>query len=824
MQNDPLLDRPSQATWRALSGSETDWPSLLATLPVPAYACDVEGLITSYNPPIAAIWGRDASQTQSPDRYFGAGKWFSTTGTLIEPESCWLVEAFRSGLPPSVQDCILERTDGERVRVLVHTNLLRNSSGKVLGAVNVVIDITAHEESERTQAQLASIVESSDDAIVSKTLDGDILSWNAGAERLFGYTRQEAIGSNISLIIPPERIDEEREILQRLRRGQRIDHFETVRVSKSGQRIDISLTISPIFNRAGQIIGASKVARDITERKRAEAAQVALKDELAVQLADLRRLHEMSTRLMSTLELQPLLIEILNAATAVEGTDMGLLLMCNAEQTQLHVGASVGLSDDFLKQIEGMAADAGPYGGCMVLQRPLIIEDTEHDAAFDDLREVARATGIRAIHSTPLLTRSGKTIGVLSTHFRQPHRPDDREMRLFDMWARQAVDFIENARLYAELRETDQLKDEFLATLAHELRNPLAPLSNSLQILAMSKDLSPSVAGVREIMERQVKHLVRLVDDLLELSRITRGTIQLRKEPVALNVILNNAIEISRPVIDSYHHQLNLSLPDESLMLEADVVRLAQAFSNILDNAAKYTPEGGKIWLTARCDGAFAAISIKDTGAGIPPDMLQRVFEMFAQVDRTRRPTQGGLGIGLTLAKRLVQMHGGQIDARSHGLGRGSEFIVRLPLGPEATPVKLATSDSLSASEEPSGSIQPRKILIVDDTRAAAYILCKLLQMMGQDVESVTSGVEALEKVQQTIPDLIISDITMPEMDGYELARQIRRNPQLQGITLVALTGNNEDQDRQLSLDAGFDHHLVKPVSVKALQRLLASI
>jgi PAS domain S-box-containing protein len=678
-----------------------------------------------------------------------------------------------------------------------------------------------NEGSDEEQSLLAAIVESSQDAVIIKSLDGIILSWNAGAERLFGYRADEAIGSAITLMIPPDKLAEEKEIFERLRHGETIDHFETVRVTKEGRRIDISLSISPVRDPSGQIIGASKVARDITEQKQAQAALVALKDELSLQLADLRRLHGMSVRLSTTLDLQPILDETLRTAATIEGAEMGLLSLYDAEHDRLEIGSSLGFSEEFLKSVDRLPPLSTPWGACLQRLQPIVMEDVEADAVSVSDRDICQGAGFRAIHSTPLITREGKVAGVLSIHFRRPHCPSDREIHLVDLCARHAVAFIENARLYDELRETDRRKDEFLATLAHELRNPLAPISNALQILRLSDDLTPEVEHVRGIMERQVNHMVRLVDDLLEVSRITRGKIELRSEKVQLVSVLRSAIETSRPLIDAAGHQLAISIAPEALLVEADPVRLAQVVANLLNNAAKYTEKGGQIWLTARREGSEAAISVRDNGMGIPRNMLPRVFDMFAQMDRTLKRAQGGLGIGLALAKRLVQMQGGRIEVKSAGQGQGSEFIVRLPLSssaPElAPPADAAEAHGVS-------KLARRKILVVDDARDSAHMLGRLLEHLGQTIQVASDGPAGLAAAQAAPPDLIISDIGMPGMDGYELARRLRRLPELNQTLLVALTGYGQDSDRKEAFNAGFNFHLVKPVSFESLQMLLESL
>jgi two-component system, chemotaxis family, CheB/CheR fusion protein len=627
---------------------ELQFRHLLDKLPAAAYTCDGQGLITYFNQRAVEVWGRAPKLNDAVDRFCGSSKLFSVDGAPIAHENCWMALALKTGQEFNGQEIVIERPYGSRVNVLAHANPIHDKSGRVIGAVNVLVDISERRRAEEAQSLMAAIVESSDDAIVSKTLDGRILSWNTGAQRLFGYTPAEAIGSSITMIIPPERHDEEVDVLARLRRGERIDHYETVRVAKDGGRIDISLTISPVRDRTGRIVAASKVARDITPRKRAEATLVALN---------------------------------------------------------------------------------------------------------------------------------------------------------------------------AQLREGDRRKDEFLAVLAHELRNPLAPISNALQILRLSNELSPAGECARGIMERQVNYLVRLVDDLLEVSRITRGKVELRRELVELVAVIGSAIETSRPLIEEAGHQLAIAVSTESIVLEADPVRLAQAVTNLLNNAAKYTNPGGQIWLAVRRENDEAMISVRDNGVGISADMLPKVFKMFAQVDGTLNRAQGGLGIGLTLAKNVVELHGGRIEATSGGAGKGSEFIIHLPVAKEP---RLG----VTVNETRCGplALPRRRILVVDDQRAAVYTLATLLESMGQQVCTAFDAAHALEHARSQRPDLVISDIGMPNIDGYEFARHLRKVPGMERVTLVALTGYGQDSDRQRAKEAGFDDHLVKPVSVDSLRKLLTSL
>jgi two-component system CheB/CheR fusion protein len=498
-------------------------------------------------------------------------------------------------------------------------------------------------ETEHSAAQLAAIVESSHDAIVGKTLDGVITSWNQAAERLFGYTAQEMIGQSVLKLIPLERRPEENMILSRLRRGERIESYETERLRKDGSRIELSLTISPVRDAAGRVIGASKIARDIT---------------------------------------------------------------------------------------------------------------------------TARAT--------------------------------ERELRSRE----------------EQLRAASQRKDEFLAVLAHELRNPLAPIANTLDTLRIGGIDQGMANEMLAVAHRQLQHLVRLVDDLMEVSRITRDAIELRKELLPLQTAVQSAVEISQPLIAERRHRLEVDLQPDRLIVNGDRTRLAQIVANLLNNAAKYTPEGGRIRLQLTREGDNAVVRVSDNGAGIPPDMLTRVFEMFTRLDRALERTQGGLGIGLSLVQRLAHLHGGSVEAHSDGLGRGSEFVVRLPLATE--------KPHAVGGEKKQAELPGRRVLIADDNRDAARVLALLLRTLGQDVHVAHDGEQAFDKAKEVKPDILLLDLGMPVVSGYEAARRIRREPWGKDLVLVAVTGWGQEHDKQRTKAAGFDHHLVKPVTAAILKELLA--
>ncbi|AUX46494.1 uncharacterized protein SOCE26_080000 [Sorangium cellulosum] len=378
----------------------------------------------------------------------------------------------------------------------------------------------------------------------------------------------------------------------------------------------------------------------------------------------------------------------------------------------------------------------------------------------------------------------------------------------------------ERRRAEEALKEADRRKDEFLAILAHELRNPLAPIRTGLQTLKRSPADGPEAERTLAIMERQLGHMVRLIDDLLDVSRITRGKIDLRKERIDVATVIENAVEASRPLVEAGKHTLSVALPDEPLWLDADLTRLAQVVNNLINNAAKYTPDGGRIELSVRREGREALVVVKDSGAGISGEMLPRVFEMFAQADRTLERAHGGLGVGLTLVHRLVQMHGGTVHVESEGLNRGSTFTVRLPLldAPAKADAKPPESGRVK------GNAPGKRVLVVDDNRDGAETLALLLEIFGHSTQIAYDGPGALEAVQTFRPDVAFLDIGLPGFSGYEVARRFREDPTLRSTVLVALTGWGADEYRQKSREAGFDFHLTKPVQAAQVRDILSRV
>ncbi len=381
------------------------------------------------------------------------------------------------------------------------------------------------------------------------------------------------------------------------------------------------------------------------------------------------------------------------------------------------------------------------------------------------------------------------------------------------------TELVERRRTEATLREADRRKDEFLATLAHELRNPLAPVRNAVQILKMKGSQNTEVRWAQDVIDRQIQQMSRLIDDLLDVSRIHRDRMELRREPVELARIIHGAVETCRPFVDECGHALTVTLPEAPVRVHADVTRMSQVLSNLLNNAAKYSDRGGRIHLRAERDGESVVIAVSDGGIGIAPEMLPRIFDPFTQADRSLERTRGGLGIGLTLVKRIVEMHGGSVSASSDGDGKGSEFSVRLPIydGPSAP--------EPPESPEPAATRAPgrRRVLIVDDNLDASASLGLVLRSLGYETRAAGDGLAGFEAAAEFRPDVALLDLGMPKLNGYDLARRIRGEPWGQGMLLIAVTGWGQDQDRARSADAGFDHHLVKPIAPVDIARRLAT-
>lgn len=566
----------------------------------------------------------------------------------------------------------------------------------------------------------------------------------------------------------------------------------------------------------------------VEEKKRELETALQMRDEgqdqLEAELADAKLVHSISAALINEGVVGDFYQKLVDAAALVMRSDFATMQRFDREREALHLIAHRGFDEDAQAFWEWVPPQRPTSCGMSLNQRErVIVRDFEkwEYSAGEDLAAF-RAGGVASAQSTPLLTRNGTLVGMISTHWKCPHEPSERDLRLMDIIARQAADMIERNMAAealqaqaARLQEADRRKDEFLAMLAHELRNPLAPISSAAQILRIAAGDERRVKQSSEIISRQVKHMTALVDDLLDVSRVTRGLIEFHKVNVSIKTVINSAIEQARPLIESRNHALTTRLGSTDAVVYGDRTRLVQVLANLLNNAAKYTPQNGDITLAVEVLETHVKVSVSDNGIGIKPSLLPHVFDLFTQAERSPDRSQGGLGLGLALVKSIINLHDGQADAQSHGPGKGSAFTVTLPISD-----RIERMQAVNEKKSEARSSRPRRVTVVDDNLDAAEMLAAVLEAKGHQVAVAGNGKQALEVAGSFNPEIFILDIGLPDIDGYELARRLRTTPAFSRTTMVALTGYGQDNDRSLSKDAGFDRHFVKPVEIDALLKL----
>jgi signal transduction histidine kinase/CheY-like chemotaxis protein len=604
--------------------------------------------------------------------------------------------------------------------------------------------------------------------------------------------------------------------VQRAARGEIVNGAEVKFVFDDGRVRYIYGNAVPLRNPDGSVRGCVAAFADVTPLKEAE-------QELAGHSQRLREVAAASSRVHSATTTESVLQIATDEARRIIATHQSVSSLTINQQWAQAVNAR-SLSDKYAqwRSYDAQPDGTGIYSVVCHTNKPLRLTQAELEAhpAFRRFgKEAGEHPPLRGWLAVPFVARDGHNLGLiqLSDKLDGTDFTAEDEAILMQLATIASV-AIENAGLYEGLREADRRKDEFLATLAHELRNPLAPIRNAIELLRRADGDAGLIRQPSQVMERQVGQMVRLVDDLLDISRITRGKIQLRKERVQLAAVIQNAMEECRPLIEGQSHALTVTLPPDPIQLDGDPTRLSQVFANLLNNAAKYTERGGHIWLTGERLGGDVFVLVRDTGIGIAAEHLPRLFAMFSQAAPALERSQGGLGIGLALVRGLVELHGGGVEARSAGPGKGSEFIVRLPV------VDVQHEPQQPAADHPVAIGRKRRILAVDDNRDAADSLAIMLRTMGHEVRTAYDGLEAVQAAATFRPEVVLLDIGLPKMNGYEAARHIRGQPWGKGMALIALTGWGQDEDKRRALEAGFDHHLTKPVEAAALEKLLAGL
>jgi PAS domain S-box-containing protein len=634
-----------------LSQTEKRYRQVVYSLPAAVYTTDAEGRVTLYNEAAVALWGREPEIGK--DLWCGSYKIYRPDGTDLPLDQCPMAVTLKSGIGVRGEEIVIERPDGTQRNILPYPEPFFDASGKIVGAVNMLVDITERKRSEETARRLAAIVESSDDAIISKDLNGIIATWNESARRIFGYGAAETVGKPITILIPPERLDEETHILGSIRRGEPVHHYETIRRCKDGKLVEVSLSVSPIKTADGKVIGASKIARDITERRRAET--------------ELKKAHQ----------------EVLAASRA---------------------------------------------------------------------------------------------------------------------------------------------KDDFLATLSHELRTPLNPVLLIASDAANNRELPPRIRTDFDTIRKNVEMEARLIDDLLDLTRITRGKINLERRYLNVHRVLNDAIAHEREEMTNKGIKLDLRLNAEQQTVHADAVRLQQIFWNLLNNAVKFTPQGGSITVETSVSQNKLVIKVSDTGIGMTSEEVSRIFSAFSQglhASDGNGHRFGGLGLGLAISQKLAELHYGRIFARSEGRDKGSMFVVEFPLAPAPPkPDDENDEDSQQNSSKPQARKNGIRILLVEDHEPTRTSLARLLMHRYYEVITAASVAEARSIADTKEFHLLISDIGLPDGNGYDLMLELRKKCPVKGI---ALTGYGMEQDVARSQDAGFVAHLTKPVGIQSLEVALAA-
>jgi PAS domain S-box-containing protein len=793
----------AEAAATALSESRNLFSTTLKSIGDAVISTDNGGLISFINPVAEAITGWDRKEA--------LGKPIAEVFNIINEHTRMQVESpvamvLREGKVVGLANhTILLSRDGRSIPIDDSGAPIINEGGRLIGVVLVFRDISERKRTEGALAFAARIVESSDDAIFGKTLEGQILSWNAGAERIYGYTSEEVIGKPVSMLAPPERHDEIPAILERIKRGEPVEHLETIRVRKDGTRINVSITVSPIHDRDGQVTGASTIARDISERRRAEQERARL---LAVVESQRERVNNVVANVPGV---------VWEAWGQPDEASQRINFV--SDYVERMVGYSV---DEWLATPNFWLTIVHPEDRARAAQEAhQIFEGGKGGVSrFRWVRKDGEVITVEA-HSVVTVDEAGRPLGMRGVTMDITERVRaERERDEFLLRERAAR---------ADAEAANRAKDEFLATVSHELRTPLNAILGWAHMLRTGKFEPALEARAMETIERNAKSQAQLIEDILDVSRIVTGKLRLDVHPIDLAPVIEQAIEAVRPAAEAKSIRLQPVLDPRAGPISGDPNRIQQVVWNLLSNAVKFTPRDGRVQVRLERVNSQVEIIVSDTGQGISPEFLPHAFDRFRQADGTSTRRHGGLGLGLAIVRHLVEMHGGTVQAQSPGEGLGATFTVKLPL----IAVRQDARDSGRAhpalgretlSESP--SLAGLRVMIVDDEPDTREMLRIMIERLGAKVWPCSSASEAFDVLQTWQPDVLVSDIEMPGEDGYELMRRLRQWESTRGrqTPSVALTAYARVEDRVRVLEAGYQIHLAKPVDPAELAVVIATV
>jgi len=769
---------------------------------------DLNGTILSWNAAAERMFGYTAAEA--------IGKSIRMIiPTDRQNEEDFVLGEIRKGEAVRHYETIRQRKDGSPIPISLTVSPIYDDDGHVIGASKIARDISDRKEADQAMRRLAAVVESSDDAIVAKDLHSTIMSWNRAAERMFGYTAEEAIGRSVRMIIPDDLQPEEDMVLAKIRDGGLVDHYETRRRRKDGSEVLVSLTVSPIVDENGRVVGASKIARDITEQSRLRAA--AREQTLVTE-----RLSETGAIVAASLDRHTIVQRVIDAAASLTQAEFGAFVYNDlGSGTDYTLSAHTVPPRDVVQRFVEQRWDT-------------LRTSTFHGAPSIRLDDVNDTSGgpwvVRSYLAVPVRTSAGEIVGGLlfgssaSAAFTEQH---ERVATALASWASLAL---ENARLYLAAREADRLKDEFLAVLSHELRTPLNAIVGYSRLLRGGLLSGIKMERGLETLERNANALTQIVEDVLDISRIVAGKIRLDVQPVDLAAIVQNAASTVQPAADAKSIRIETIVDPSVGPVSGDPGRLQQVAWNLLSNAVKFTPKGGRVQVRVERVNSHVEVAVSDTGVGIKPDFLPYVFERFRQADGSLSRKAGGLGLGLSIVRHIVEMHGGSVHAASGGEGLGSTFRVRLPV----MIVHATTADG--KREHPRTEVAPPlaalvdlsgvRVMAIDDEPDALGLLRVVLEAAGAEVITAPSAESALEQVAEAKPHVLVVDLGMPVIDGFQFIRRLRGsdNAAIRNIPAAALTAFARSEDRTRALRSGFEMHLAKPVDPGELVASVATL